>query len=723
MVLLLAMLGVEAVAVAADCGTGPLTHGPGAECLANNTAEQHPLLGVPSTFRLQMRVAQAGYPVGDVEFPVLVGSFYAAKSDAQPLCSERFDRAKVVDSVLQLDVGANLVGCQKEDLLANRSELYFKLCINGEANCLDLVRLGAAPMALKATYAAKAEHAHVAERAVVSHYAARAASDSLADGAIDHGYFDFRTPADEAATGGFLCWNPLTDPATSRLNVSAQGSDGSPVALQELLLHAETSVFAGALRIGENLTVQGSLRVEGKGAAPALEVVGGARVVGSVQVGESAVVKGRVVASQGAALADQFAPGKEARLDVIDAHVRFTATDATRESSLTLTDTGIVHSGQLLVVGGLVAEAGSALGGETVLGAAGKKLDVYARADVMARTWASTAGDLTFAGRTLLTGPMTLTGDLLKFAAATQFQDVRVMGESVLGGTKVGSVKPGAAGVATPWKLLGGWSVAGATAFQGDATFNGPVTFAQKPQLPAALLTPKAQSVGHAQLQLQGSACAEGKVLTGLSSHATAECTSSPMLTGAGGIAPGVTFHSGTASLGTASLGSDGTLSLADPAQSGTLTLRADGQVLVLTGGYAVVSTRAQLGESIELLEHDGGGSGKTEKGALSGGIACQSALATTVVGPGETGLATVSCDEGYLAFGGTSSWNSVVLLATGKSKCGSSLDATPEQRSTYCGYIDGAYVCAGQNLDAATYGCLWVEARCCRFPHAESQP
>lgn len=262
--------------------------------------DAHPLSRVPTTFKFQAKISQAKLPVGDVKFPKI---FVLIKDGSgAPLCEEVFENIAVFDSVLNLEIGANMA-CDLDEVIAKYDSLGVDVCIANKENCLKRVKLSTVPYAVKSTYAFEAGKANNANHAVECNYAHRMAADAnLFDAQqIGTGFYNFHTPTDldlllgglfegqsvpdKYYRGGYVQWSPVSGDDSNlhicRMQVDA--NTDAPMSLEELFLHAKDAHLTGRATVwGDrtsgtiDFTVKGDARVD-----DALEVAGHLTVGGS----------------------------------------------------------------------------------------------------------------------------------------------------------------------------------------------------------------------------------------------------------------------------------------------------------------------------------------------------------------------------------------------------------------------------------------------------------
>lgn len=133
----------------------------------------------PGLFKLQARVSQAKIPVGDAVFDqITVNLVRPADPGGSPACTESIPNVRVRNSVLNLDIGRQMSGCELDQVIAQEQDLAFQICINSPENCLKPIPLGSTPYAIKANYSVVAQKAHAANESVQAHYAHRVTADT-----------------------------------------------------------------------------------------------------------------------------------------------------------------------------------------------------------------------------------------------------------------------------------------------------------------------------------------------------------------------------------------------------------------------------------------------------------------------------------------------------------------------------------------------------------------
>ena len=175
---------------------------------------------VPTTFNFQARVTQAKMGLEDAVVTVSVN----IKSGDNLLCTEEFTDVRIRNSLLNLSIGTI---CNLDVHFANYSDIDLEVCIQN-ANCLEPIKLGSVPFALKANMAVQAQYAPRADFAARSDIANRVSADRQLAGraAPGVGYFDFYThPEEELETlpehtgfeawehDGFIQWAPVSTDA------------------------------------------------------------------------------------------------------------------------------------------------------------------------------------------------------------------------------------------------------------------------------------------------------------------------------------------------------------------------------------------------------------------------------------------------------------------------------------------------------------------------------
>ncbi len=246
---------------------------------------------VPNVFKFQARVAQSKLPVGDGEIQTVYADVL---SNNTVICSEQFKNVQVKDSVLNLSIGANMT-CDLGEVVAENTDLTFRICLGSQSTCLKPVQLGSTPYAIKSTYANLAQNAHQANQAAVANYAYRVTADTdlFLRKTLGIGYFDFSTPTQTQATAlystpalfgkyvdsAFLQWTPVRNTAQRLLHIAGRAYGGAVEFLDELVIAAKQVRVRGALTItGEGLPAGGR----------ALHVPSGiARVDGTLEVGST----------------------------------------------------------------------------------------------------------------------------------------------------------------------------------------------------------------------------------------------------------------------------------------------------------------------------------------------------------------------------------------------------------------------------------------------------
>jgi hypothetical protein len=227
----------------------------------------------PTYFKFQSRVSQGKIPVGDQVFPMV---YVYIKDGNRTVCSENFENREVKDSVLNLEIGRGMNGnCDLDSVFAKYGNLSFVVCLNSEDNCLKPVFFGSVPYAVKSNFAHTANTAFKANQAVQCHYAHRVTADReiFQTTEVGKGYFDFHTPTndyfsipdntkdmfwyeetgqsipDKYGKGGYIQWAGMSEDG-NHLHICASrpsDSDTSPKPLDELVMHANVSRFAGQL--------------------------------------------------------------------------------------------------------------------------------------------------------------------------------------------------------------------------------------------------------------------------------------------------------------------------------------------------------------------------------------------------------------------------------------------------------------------------------------------
>jgi hypothetical protein len=265
--------------------------------------QDHPIQKVPTTFKFQARVSQGKIPTGDGVFDLNIH----LKSAGKDLCSESLKQVRVVDSVLNVEIGRSM-NCQLDEVMATYADLSFQICIQNDENCLKPIAMSTVPYAVKASYAAQAQVAHQSDVAAQCNYAHRIAADDdltlLKD--IGSGYYDFHTPtgADtvmidgQSVQGGFIQWTPVA--STNKLNVCAKtAATGELHKLAEFAVHADVARMVNQLQVGGALHVGGAATFDKSvGIAGTLHAADAATfdktisVAGAAQVQQGLVVSG-----------------------------------------------------------------------------------------------------------------------------------------------------------------------------------------------------------------------------------------------------------------------------------------------------------------------------------------------------------------------------------------------------------------------------------------------
>ncbi|MCU0664075.1 MAG: hypothetical protein MUC50_17330 [Myxococcota bacterium] len=81
---------------------------------------------VPAVFKFQSRVSQGKIPLGDVTFDKIIVN---VKSGSATVCSETFSKVRVLDSVLNLEIGRNMTNCDLDSVIAKTTGLKFQVCL------------------------------------------------------------------------------------------------------------------------------------------------------------------------------------------------------------------------------------------------------------------------------------------------------------------------------------------------------------------------------------------------------------------------------------------------------------------------------------------------------------------------------------------------------------------------------------------------------------------
>lgn len=291
--------------------------------------EERPIQRVPTRFKLQARVSQGKIPTGDATFQKVIVNL---KNGVKTLCSETLNNVRVRDSVINIDIGPSMANCQLddtiagvqpklEDVVANYAELEFQICINNEESCLKPILVSSVPFAVKSSFAAQAQEAHLSDLSAQSHYAHRATADRdlLLGGQIGSGYYDFHSPAanellmidGQSVSGGYIQWTPVN--SENKLSIASKNNDTEQLRqLAELALHAQLTRVGGALRVSGNEDVLGMLSV-----TQSASVGGELQVSGPSHLTNSLTVQGATNLGSGLTLAgnSSFASGGKFTFD------------------------------------------------------------------------------------------------------------------------------------------------------------------------------------------------------------------------------------------------------------------------------------------------------------------------------------------------------------------------------------------------------------------------
>lgn len=396
--------------------------------------EAQALSAAPILFKVQARVVQGGMPIESAKFGK---SFVHLKQGGSIVCTEKYLQVDIKNSLINMEIGPEM-DCEIDEELISGENLSFVLCLNGQESCGPPIPLLAAPQAIRATYAWRANRTHRAERTGQAHYTHRFSADGLdlaGRNVISFGYFDMTTPDAAAAAplydeeqfaayrdGGFLQWTPVLD--RQAMNVHLVGRDsgyGKLKSLKELVL-ASAETRASEVRVETNSKV--GLTVESRGA----DITGDTTLSGDLLVLGEMLVDGDLVALKGGSLAG----------------------------------TTLVGSGMVLTAGTLTVTGDSVFHDLTT---------------VSAQT--SVSGDATVAGPSQVAGTLTATEleviDNLQVEpggnALLSSLQVNGAAEITDSAAATGLVVNGDAALGEMVTVSGGMTVVG------DATFNGLVTF------------------------------------------------------------------------------------------------------------------------------------------------------------------------------------------------------------------------------------------------------
>lgn len=283
-------------------GQGQCVNG---NCPSTFQIQDMPIQRSPNRFKFQTRISQAKLPVGDAVFPQVIVRLNDGSNN--PLCEETHNNVPVVDSVLNLEIGAGFT-CQLDDVLARSAGLNFEICLGGTENCLPPVALSSVPFSAKSNFAYRAQQAHQADVAAQCHYAHRMTADTslFVTQQIGTGYYDFHTPsrADllslgdgssvETIEGGYLQWTPVVG-SQNKLNICGKNNSTNQLQpLSELLLHAATTISKGDVVVNGDAVMERTLSV-----LSSASIGGNLNVVGGADIGMTLDVHGDTTLDQG----------------------------------------------------------------------------------------------------------------------------------------------------------------------------------------------------------------------------------------------------------------------------------------------------------------------------------------------------------------------------------------------------------------------------------------
>ena len=392
---------------------------------------------VAPMLNLQARVAQAGMMVDDRTLDqVLV----RVLSGRRAICQESFSSVRVMDGMLNLQVGANM-SCDLARAMQEHPGLAFQVCLESASSCLKPFGLATVPYAVRAGAAMVALGAKRANRATAANYTHRFAADRdmTFRRKIQIGYFDFLTPsAQEAAPvysreefiahedGGIITWSPLRDAAAYELHFAAKDAQSDTLGLlSELVIHSDrieisgqvmassVNISAGGAQVMGDLTIGGDL-VSGGTLAVAREGIDGANSAEEVEIG------GSVTAGQLVTVIGDFSVVGD--LDVTGGSTLGGSLDVSLSRSGGVA--GGVAVGDTLRVGNALEIAGSAT-------ASSATLDGVITGVTLIQSDAFTVADNAFIGGHLGAAPVTSSGDILVGGAAVVSGALTVHGEAV----------------------------------------------------------------------------------------------------------------------------------------------------------------------------------------------------------------------------------------------------------------------------------------------------
>lgn len=321
---------------------------------------------VPTILKFQARVSQAKLPVGDGEFE----SVYVKVTDGNTTwCVEQFKNVQVRDSVLNVAIGQN-ISCQLEEIIAEKPNLKFEICLGSTTSCLKPISLSTTPYAISANFATLAQKAHSANKAATASYAHRMTADRdlFLRQKLGTGYFDFYTPAEDPGLysaacnvddadcaqgtytdwhdGGFMQWTPVRAATTQVLHLVGKVQDTDTMTwLDKLVLGAKETIARFALVVDKTF-----------------DVYGAATAHGTLSVVDLTTTQGILANAPGAAAASTLG---HALLVVGTAHLEQTLeveSTTTLRGTLTVADAALGHfTGDVMVDGDLRVEQGQAV--------------------------------------------------------------------------------------------------------------------------------------------------------------------------------------------------------------------------------------------------------------------------------------------------------------------------------------------------------------------------
>lgn len=449
---------------------------------------------VPATLKVQARVAQSKLPIGEGLFTTIHVKLLRGN---EPLCNELFHDVRVVDSVINLELGRNM-DCELDEVMADNSELSFQICPGSATNCMRAIALGATPYAIKSSFASVAGQAHTSNVAGQAHYAHRATADDelWQRTTLANGYFDFATPSIAEmsaiypnpamfapfAHSGFIAWTPIR--ARGAMDVHVAGKrhgSGQLTELTALTLAADDITARGDLSVlpapsGHGLTVAtrgahvtGDSDVDGRLAvsrrlkvrADGAHIVGESRIAGTLSVsGATSVAQGGIHVGGDSAVNGTLEVRERLRVTAGGARV-VGASDVAGtlivHAATTVTSGGIAVAGNVGVKGnlGVSAHLEIAAGGLTV---AGQGMKLLAGDLVVAADGADVTGDTRLGGR----------------VSATELEIVGSFRATDIGGNSHRAfAMQGMSLAVNPDATLGETVVGGPVTFSGPVIFDG----------------------------------------------------------------------------------------------------------------------------------------------------------------------------------------------------------------------------------------------------------